>query len=179
MINFSNMDAVWDVIGSKKGDEKPTEQELSQFAPDLAYTIKKAFETQDWKTKEYRYLFDTYWDLEYQRQIDYYVQKQSRFNRPQNVVIEDIYYSNYGEPHKKGDKISWISLFGQYNGIIHDFKMAYSTGSYKPIVILFVKENNSPEIVELRDAHCFSIQGKDHEKYFDEFLKNPVQEINP
>lgn len=177
MINFENMDLVWSVIGSKRGDEKPTEQELSQFSPELANIIKIAFQTQDWKTKEYRYLFDTYWQLEYQRRIDNYVKKESESKRPQNVVIGEIYYSNYGEPHKKGDKITWISLFGQYSGTIKDFKMGLdSVSSHEAYVILTVIPKNEEEVT-LKHANSFSIQGKKHKKYFNNYLKEPCREF--
>ena len=175
MITFENMDAVWAIIGHKKGNEKPTNEELETIDDkDLRYRIKESFNKVG-KWEDMDNLLRDYWKIKGKKDILNYVEAEKRSKRPQNVVIDDIYYSRYGEPIKKGDKVTWHSLFGKHSGILRDFTMICSSVGYGVKVICFV-EDKDRDVHKLNDGRVFNIDGINGNKYFDDFLECPCRE---
>ena len=167
------MDLVWSIIGSKLGDEQPTEKELESLNnPELANKIKIAFQKGHW-TPEMREIFDSYWEIHGKREINKFVKKEKQYKFPRSVIIGDTYFTRYGEPLKRGDKVKWVSLFGEWSGILKDFKMKFSSIGYEVKVICFIQDGDV--LQELNDGDAFNVDGENHEKYFNLFLENPLR----
>lgn len=93
------------------------------------------------------------------------------------IVYNGVYYTGYGEPISIGGEID-MGFLGRPTNMPYPWKLieaknVFSTVNYKYNVSLTVEAANG-NTFSVSQANHYSPHGNNHDKYFNEFLANPI-----
>lgn len=171
LINETNVDEVWNLIGYRSPMSPPTEEDLAKFQSRMiAGFIRVAY--REGPTSNYFKALLNQCDYALkQKKINNYVAGQRELQNPKNVVIDKIFYTHCGEPIKRGERIYWLHSDGSSEaGFLDSMKMDWDTKYNVPCVRLSVIDSND-DLTHLNNAALHNVKGKQYKKYQDLHLQ--------
>ncbi len=167
LINETNVDDVWNLIGYRPTTSAPTEDELAKFDSRMVAGFIRVAYREGPNSNYFKALLNQCTEALRQKKISNYVAGQKELENPRNVVIEKTFFTSYGEPIKRGERVYWLSSSGGFNaGFVDAMRMDWDTKYNVPCVRLGIIDSDDC-LVHISNASLYNVRGKQYKKYQD------------